>query len=291
MCRTVMTVRNSWELRLDCLWQRVRRQFGRLSEFWRYAGRPAGTQPFCMVTCERNAGEHALRCLDSVYCQDYPAHGYRHIFIDDASTDDTVGLIEAWLADHPDHRVEFIRNPERVGGTANTLKGFAEAPTGSVVLELNGDDWLPDPGVLDFLNRVYADDEVWMTYNTLCYPDGRVPPWAKPYPRAIVHSNSYRGYPGWPSSHLHTFRRQLFDHLRPETFIDPATDTLWESADDQVIYLAMLELSGRHARHLNRVTYVYNFWEQSHSHNNPQGSEERALRIRQGEKYTPLASL
>lgn len=287
-----MTSRNKWEHRLECLWQRVRRCLGRCVEICRYAlSRPARAQFFCVVTCERNAGEHALRCLDSVYCQNYPRDGYRHVFIDDASTDGTIGLIEEWLASHPDHRVEFINNLERVGGTANTLRGFSAAPAGCVVLELNGDDWLPDPGVLDFLNCVYADEAVWMTYNTLCYPDGRVPPWAKPYPRAIVRSNGYRGYDGWPSSHLHTFRCQLFDHLRPETFIDPATGSLWESADDQAIYLAMLELAGRHARHLNRVTYVYNFWEQSHSNVNPQGSEERASRIRQGEKYTPLARL
>lgn len=286
-----MTTQNSWKNRLDCLWQRVRRRFGSVAEAWRYARRPVTTQPFCVVTCERNAGEYVLRCLDSVYSQDYPAHGYRHVFIDDASNDGTVGLIEGWLADHPDHRVEFIRNLERVGGTANTLRGFREAPTDCVVLELNGDDWLPDPGVLDFLNRVYADDEVWMTYNTLCYPDGRVPPWAMPYPRAVVSANAYRDYSGWPSSHLHSFRRQLFEHISPETFVDPATGSLWESADDQAIYLAMLELAGQHARHLNRVTYVYNFWEQSHSHVNAQDSEQRAARIRLGARYAPLVRL
>ena len=287
-----MMILNTLRHRLDCLWQRVRRRIGRAVEVWQYAGSLVKkAHLFCVVTCQRNAGEHVLRCLDSVYRQDYPTHSYRHLLIDDASTDGTAGLVEAWLADHPDHQVEFVRNQERVGGTANTLKGFAMVPADCVVLELNGDDWLPDPGVLDFLNRVYADDGVWMTYNTLCYPDGRVPPWAKPYPRAVVSANAYRDYSGWPSSHLHSFRRRLFDHLRPETLIDPDTGNLWESADDQAIYLAMLELSGRHARHLNRVTYVYNFGEQSHTHGNPEESEQRARRIRQGEKYALLDRL
>ncbi|PLX78351.1 MAG: hypothetical protein C0616_14765 [Desulfuromonas sp.] len=287
-----MLIRNDWNHRLDCVWQRVRRRLGRLGEICRYAGRrPAHSQMFYVVTCQRNAGTHVLRCLDSVHTQRYPGDNYRHICIDDASTDGTDRLIEKWLANHPGHRVEFVRNQERQGGTANTVRGFGQAPIDSVVLELNGDDWLPDPGVFDFLNRVYSDHEVWMTYNTLCYPDGRIPPWAKPYPRTVVVANAYRDCPDWSSSHLHSFRRPLFDHIRPETFIDPLTDELWESADDQAIYLAMLELAGRHARHLERITYVYNFWEQSHIYESTQESEQRAARIRRGERYSPLVRL
>jgi glycosyltransferase involved in cell wall biosynthesis len=243
------------------------------------------------VTCERNAGDLVLRCLESVYSQDYSKGHVRHVFIDDASTDETPELIKTWLNSHPGHQVQFIANQERVGGTANTVKGFSLAPEESIVLELNGDDWLPDEDVLAFLNKVYAADDVWMTYNTLCYPNGQVPTWARPYPARIVRENSFREYPDWPSSHLHTFRQRLFQHIHPETFIDPETGEYWESADDQAIYLAMLELSGIHARHLNRVTYVYNFWENSHSYEAPADTQERALRIRQGRKYTPLARL
>lgn len=278
--------------RVQVLWQRVRRRFGRVAEVWHYAScRPSCSQSFCVVTCERNAGEFVLRCLDSVYSQEYPKTHIRHLFIDDASTDDTPDLIRSWLDAHPDHQVEFIANQERAGGTANTVRGFSMVPEDCIVLELNGDDWLPDPGVCAFLNRVYADEAVWMTYNTLCYPNGQVPPWARPYPARVVRENGFREFPDWPSSHLHTFRQRLFRHIRPEAFRDPETGELWESADDQAIYLAMLELSGTHARHLNRVTYVYNFWESSHSYEAPKETQVRALRIRQGEKYAPLDRL
>jgi len=272
--------------------KRVRRALGCLRETWTYAScRPSRQQSFCVVTCERNAGEYVLRCLDSVYAQDYPKESIRHILIDDHSTDETPALIHSWLEIHPDHRVEFIANPERVGGTANTIRGFSMPAAESIVLELNGDDWLPDSEVLAFLNKVYDDEDVWMTYNTLCYPNGQVPTWAMPYPARVVKDNAFREYPDWPSSHLHTFRQVLFGHIRPETFIDPETGEYWESADDQAIYLAMLELSASHARHLNRVTCVYNFWESSHSYEAPKMTQERARRIRQGKKYSPLKRL
>jgi len=248
-------------------------------------------QSFCIVTCERNAGDFVVRCLDSVYAQNYPKQYVRHIFIDDASSDDTPVLIRDWLDSHPDHQVEFLANQERAGGTANTVRGFSMAPEESIVLELNGDDWLPDQDVLGFLNKVYADDNVWMTYNTLCYPNGQIPFWAKPYPDRVIRENGFREFPDWPSSHLHTFRQQLFRHLRADTFLDPETGAYWESADDQAIYLAMLELSGHHARHLNRVTYVYNFWESSHSFVCPDSTQERAMRIRRTKKYMPLDRL
>ena len=131
--------------------------------------RPQKESSFVVVSCERNAGSAAIQCLESVYRQKVDRGRVRHVFIDDASTDDTHGLISAWLEDHPDHNVEYIHNPKRLGGTANTLLGFSKAPESSIVVELNGDDWLADSKVLSFLDKVYSSNDVWMTYNTLRY--------------------------------------------------------------------------------------------------------------------------
>lgn len=252
---------------------------------------PQKNMCFEIVTCERNAGNFSLKCLNSVYRQAYPSEKIRHIFIDDASDEETTDLINAWLQKHPAHRVEFIRNRTRRGGTANTLMGFRMARSGSIVMELNGDDWLADCGVLSFLNRVYADPDVWMTYNTPRYASGPPALWVGRIPDKIVTSNSFREMGGWVSSHPHTFRRELFDHIRDDTLIDPETGAFWESADDQAIYLAMLELAGSHSMHLHRTTYVYNFHEQSHVYSDGAGSEARARRIRLQPKYQPLESL
>mgnify|MGYP001478960539 CR=1 FL=1 len=271
---------------------KIQRNVGVLRERRHYARRisPENKQ-FWILSCTRNAGDWALKCLDSIQNQDYPRDCFNHLFIDDASTDSTDALIRKWLQNNPGHNVQYQRNETRLGGTANTLNGFRMAPPGSIVLEVNGDDWLPDSGVLAFLNKVYVDADVWMTYNSYMFSDGRSSQQCRPYPPRVVRENAFREYPRWISSHLHTFRSEVFGHLREETFFDPATGQYWESADDMAIYLAMLELCGIHSRHLFRVNYVYNYHEASHEAFEAEKSLQRVSRIRKMAKHSPLNSL
>ena len=234
----------------------LKRAVGRGLEILRYAlVHPRGKQRFHVVSAQRNMGDVALNCLQSVYDQEYSNDLVRHVFIDDASTDDTATLVEAWLRDHPDHCVEFIRNSERLGMLANNLKGFRLAEENSVGIELNGDDWLPDRGVLRFLNKIYSDDEVWMTYNTLRQTDGTVL-FQVPPSRAVRRSLAYRKAP-WLTSHLHTFRIALYRHVSIDLLTDPLTGELWDLSQDIAVYLSMLEMAGDHACHIYRITCTY----------------------------------
>ena len=234
----------------------IRRAVRRSAEILRYAAvRPRTSQRFHIVSAQRNMGETVVRCLDSVWQQAYPAHLFRHIFIDDASTDATPEIVDRWLEEHPGHRVTFIRNTERVGMLANNLSGFRLAEDSDIGIELNGDDWLPDSGVLRFLNKVYDDDDVWMTYNTLRQTDGTIL-FQLPPPREIRRQRSFRQAP-WTTSHLRTFRVGLY-HLVPDQHLeDPTTGYYWDMAPDMAVYLAMLEMAGDHARHLYRITCTY----------------------------------
>jgi len=200
-------------------------------------------------------GDVALNCLQSVYGQEYSNELVRHIFIDDASTDDTATLVDAWLRNHPDHRVEFIRNRIRLGMLANNLKGLQLAEEDSVGIELNGDDRFPDRGVLRFLNKVYSDNEVWMTYNTLRQTDGTIV-FQLPPPRTVRISRTYRNTP-WMTSHLHTFRIALYQRIPKRMLEDPETKQLWDLSQDMAVYLSMLEMAGDHARHIYRITCTY----------------------------------
>jgi hypothetical protein len=234
----------------------LRRAAGRFAEILRYATVTAPpTRKFHIVSAQRSMGETVLRCLDSVHRQDYPSHLIEHVFIDDASTDATPEIINTWLQEHPDNSVTFVHNSERVGMLANNLAGFRRAADTDIGIELNGDDWLPDPGVLRFLNKVYDDDDVWMTYNTLRQTDGtilfQVPP-----PRSVRRANGYRRAP-WMTSHLRTFRIPLYHRVPDQHLTDPATGTYWDMAPDMAVYLAMLEMAGDHARHICRITCTY----------------------------------
>jgi len=266
------------------------RAAGRAREAARYAlVRRRFRNHFHIVSTQRNAGRDVLRCLDSVHGQRYPKDRLRHLVIDDASTDDTPAHIDRWCEQNPGHGVELVQRSHRRGGTWNTLDGIRQVDRDSIVIELNGDDWLPDPRVLSFLNKVYQDPAVWMTYNTQRESTGVIP-FQLPPPREIHRSRSYRDSP-WATSHLHTFRRRLFDHVPEEVMIDPDTGEHWASADDVALYLWMLELAGDHARHLWRITCHYNFHEQTEYRLDREGQLERERRIRSRSRAEALDAM
>jgi glycosyltransferase involved in cell wall biosynthesis len=266
------------------------RAVGRCGEVIRYSLVRAQTMHrFLIVSTQRNAGRDVIRCLDSVDRQRYPKDRYRHLVIDDASTDDTAKLIENWCEGHPSHNVELIRRPQRLGGTHNTLEAIRQGDGETIVVELNGDDRLPDPGVLAFLNKVYQDPDVWMTYNTQLESTGVIP-FQLPPPRSVRRDRSYRDF-RWATSHLHSFRRPLFDHVPEEVMIDPESGEFWKSADDVALYLYMLELAGDHAVHIWRITCVYNFHAETEYRLDRKGQLDRQARIRAGHRAEALDSL
>jgi len=245
---------------------------------------------FFIVSCGRNTGQSVINCLQSVYDQRIEKRRVRHLLIDDDSDDETAQLIFEWLEKHPDNSVKFVLNKFRKGGTLNTLEAFRQAPKDSVLLELNSDDSLSDPMVLDFLGRVYSDNQVWMTYNSYEYSNNTMRPRGRPYPFYVVRKNSYRDYE-WVCQHLHSFRSSLLKHLPDEVFIDPETGDYFSCADDRSIYWSLLELCGKQAICLYRTAYTYNFHEFSDMKTNPVDSIENVNRIRKMPRFTQLESL
>jgi len=91
------------------------------------------------------------------------------IVVDDASSDETVNLLERWAA--TDKRVKILRNPENIGFIVSCNRG-AEAAKSDVLIFLNNDT-LPMAGWLPPLLRVLRDKpEAGAVGGKLIYPDG-----------------------------------------------------------------------------------------------------------------------
>lgn len=269
----------------------MRRRFGS----WREAlglwlRRPRRRATFWVVTAAHDAAPYVERCLESVATQRYPREHVRHLVIDDASADTTAELVRAFSRRHPERAVELRENAERRGGCANLTAGFRAAPAGSIVVQLDGDDFLPDRQVLAYLDVLYGDPELWMTYNTWAGVDGEPGSHCREIPAEVVADNAYRDHP-WTSSHLHSFRKELFDHVREERLIDPETGDYFRSSVDMSHYFPMLELAGRHARHVARVTYAYNLHEGSIINADRAAQLACEARIRALPRCTPLLRL
>lgn len=85
--------------------------------------------------------------LDSVAAQTEPA--VQLIVTDDGSTDESVAVIDAWLADHRErfpHGAELLAAPRNIGLPAN-LNRALPLVRGSYFVVLNGDDWMDDDRV------------------------------------------------------------------------------------------------------------------------------------------------
>lgn len=245
---------------------------------------------FVIVTTAHNAEQYVRRNIDSVWEQNYPNERYRQIIVDDVSEDVTCDLVTLFADDTPAANIELVRNDERLGGCANLTAAFRRADPNSIVLQVDGDDWLPDHNVLAFLNQLYQDPDLWMTYNSWVFPDGSPGRALGPHSARVIRERSYRDQP-WSSSHLHSFRAKLFTHVMDESLIDPDTGEHWQAAVDMSHYFPMLELAGTHARHVERPLYVYNLNPESLENKDRSKQQGCEKRIRAMSRYDALATL
>ena len=251
--------------------------------------RPDTGLTFWVVSAQYNSKEATLKCLDSVYNQSLPRNRVKHIFIDDASTDNTPDLIESWLKTHPGHNVEYIRNEKNMNIAYNLHTAFKRAPRNSISMQLDGDDWLADSTALEFLTKVYSRKDIWATYNTWVSANRKIIGQTRKFRHKVIDSNSFRCAP-WNAGHLKSFRSELYQHVPESYMIDPETGYWWSSAADQAFFLCILELAGKHLQHLNRILYMYNIREHTQITDYVEEQEYCRQEIRKLPPLKPLES-
>src|ERR1700722_4220258 len=127
-------------------------------------------KPFVIVIPSYNNSAFCKKNLHSVLEQKY--QNYRVIYIDDCSTDDTFAKVKDLIEKSgKKERFTLIHNETNRGALANFYHAIHSCQDNEIIVALNGDDFFAQEGVLTKLNRVYAQDDVWMTYgNYLDYP-------------------------------------------------------------------------------------------------------------------------
>lgn len=98
--------------------------------------------------------------LDSVAAQTHRPISI--ILVDDGSTDDTAGVVEAWAARHPDVPLTYLTQPNR--GKCSARNAGAAAVTTPYVAFLDSDDcYLPDKTARQ-VERLEADPDLGAVY-------------------------------------------------------------------------------------------------------------------------------
>jgi glycosyltransferase involved in cell wall biosynthesis len=170
--------------------------------------------------------------------------------------------INRWAAQRPSIKVQI--NSEQKYAPRNQYEGILAMAPGPddiiVFLDLDGDRFA-HPNVLQHLDDCYAHGPL-LTYGSYKpVPDPGTSAPARPFPREVIDSGSYRQYLRAGGlccfNHLRTMKGKVFNAIPPEYFKWP--DGRWyDAGTDYLFMLAGLELAGRQHMFINETLLLYN---------------------------------
>ena len=204
-----------------------------------------------------NNSEWCEKNLESVFIQTYP--NWTVCYVNDCSTDRTGEIVDRYVDSRGMRdKCQIIHNTKRVGAMENLYNAIHTADPHSVVVTLDGDDFLADKDVFQTVVDTYADPEVWLTYGSYSYEPGGQRGVCAPIPDEVLANVSIRRYPPWVTSHLRTFRARLFHLIRKNDLM--VKGKFFEIAYDVAIMMPMVEMaSPSHIRYIDRILYLYNY--------------------------------
>lgn len=92
-----------------------------------------------------NVKRFIKKCAESLLNQTFT--DVEFIFVNDASTDGSLDILNAVVANHPDRNVRIIHHPENRGLPSSRKTGY-EASVGKYLFNCDGDDWV-EPTILE----------------------------------------------------------------------------------------------------------------------------------------------
>ena len=193
--------------------------------------------------------------INSAKNQEYGNYDIR--FINDASSDMTGTRADSLFKDFkgPKSNLTIQHNLQNVRALENLYSAVDCSNPGSIILALDGDDWLANRYVLQHLNEVYQDPSVWITAGSYIESiGGKI---VRPKVTDDYWSGNIR-HKNWTFSHLRTFKKELFMSIDKNDMLDH-DNKFYKFTWDRVIMYPMIEMAGpEHFRPVNKITYVYN---------------------------------
>jgi hypothetical protein len=137
----------------------------------------------------------------------------------------------------------------------NVYNAVKNSKEGTVIVIVDGDDWLINQHVLTLLNNIY-DDNIWMTNGSYkVVPNGNI---VEPKLNADYWSGNIR-HKSWEFSHLGTFRRELFLKIKLKDMLRK-DGVFFQTSSDQAMMWPMAEMASKeHFFAVHEPLYVYNF--------------------------------
>lgn len=208
-----------------------------------------------IIPTYNNAGyQVCLKNIHTILAQNY--QNYHVYIIDDNSTDNTHAILAEYLAAHPKRsKVTLIRNEKRIGAMANFYYAIHALDDYVIVLNIDGDDWLPHGEVFSYINKLYSNKNIWLSYGQYQeFPSGAIG-FCRGYPQRVIKANGYRMHE-LPISHLRTYYAWLFKKINKDDLM--YNGDFVQATCDKVLMVPMVEMSGGRFTCVQDVLYIYN---------------------------------
>lgn len=219
-------------------------------------------QPIVVISTFYNSQKYIEKCIDSVATQYY--QNYKHILIDDCSTDDTASVAAKKISELPEHlqkKFSLVINSTNVGAVKNQIESIRKLEGDPIVILLDGDDSLiNDNTVFCYYNDIY-DGNTEFTYGSCKSLVDNIPLISQPYPEKVKQQKEYRKHKfnwGIPYTHLRTFKKHLLDGLDNSLFTDQEGNWFKAGGDGAVFYALIESATPDKVKCLQDIVYNYN---------------------------------
>jgi len=174
------------------------------------------------------------------------------LFIDCNSTDNTLKMAKKFSKKYTN--IQFYKNDVRKYQTENFLIGTKLAKDNSIIVSLDGDDWLLNDNVLNILNFVYLSTNCNITYGSLTEHPRRDMLWNWRKMNFTIIDDIKKNKLTF--SHLRTWKKELLLNIDNTNFL--YDNEYPKMAGDISVMLPMFEKSINNISFIKKPLYVYN---------------------------------
>lgn len=208
-----------------------------------------------VATTSYNNSKWYKQNIESFLAQDYP--NKIMLYTDANSPDGTGKLVQDYIREnHLEDLIIFKQNTKRKGSLENHYDQIHSCRKDDIVIIYDGDDLFEDNHVLSYVNGIYQDPKVWLTYGQFRFMSTGAKGFCAPMPLNVVRSNTFREGTMHPS-HLRTFYAGLFQKIKKEDMM--MDGEFFAMTGDVATMIPMIEMArDGHFKFVPKVLYVYN---------------------------------
>jgi glycosyltransferase involved in cell wall biosynthesis len=238
-----------------------------------------------IVTTAYNCQDYIEKCIGSLMGQNFT--DFKCYITDDLSTDNTVNVVKNMIKG--DDRFILIENKVKMyqpGNYDQVIRDNPDINDDEIIVEVDGDDWLPDSKTLSRINEVYSNKDIWIANGSFRYSNG-----SKGFSSRQENFNNLRGS-RFTASHIRTWRAFLWRKIKQDDLKDENGD-YWKVTGDLSFMFPMLEMAGEDRyKFMEEINYIYNEENPLNDHKvDLTLVNEIAIKIRNKKRYEKIYSL